>query len=166
MTPSAGSDVFERLQGEWTFVREVPGKASLTGSAHISPTGEGRARYDETARVRLADGKTLTGSQSYRYRRLAPPANGFDVFFGEEERLFERLDFHASPDGSLRADAEHHCPPDRYVSTFTLDRDDRLTVQHTVQGPHKNYVVRTTYRRLSPARHRNESAGPPKHPRA
>ncbi len=66
-------------------------------------------------------------------------------------------------DGTLRADAEHHCPPDHYVSRFTLDRDDRLMVQHKVQGPSKDYVVRTTYRRVSRARHREGSVGP-RHP--
>jgi hypothetical protein len=154
--PEITPDIFERLQGEWTFVREVPGKATMTGRARIAPTGAGRARYDETARVRLADGTTLTGSQSYHYRRLPPPASGFDVLFAENEELFERLDFHAFPDGSFRADAEHFCPPDHYVSQFTLDSEDRLVVEHTVQGPRKNYVVRTAYRRVS----RSANPGP------
>jgi Family of unknown function (DUF6314) len=163
MTSPANSErsaeIFERLLGEWSFVREVPDKATMTGHARILATAEGRARYDETARVRLADGTTLTGSQSYYYRQLPPPANGFDVLFAENEELFERLNFHLSTDGSLRAEAEHHCPPDRYVSQFTLDRDDRLFVEHAVQGPHKNYVVRTVYRRVSraPARDRSKS---------
>lgn len=147
-------DVLDRLQGEWTFVREVPGKATMTGRARIAPTGEGRARYDETARVRLTDGHTLTGSQSYWYRRLPAPANGFDVYFAETGELFERLDFRATPDGSLRADAEHSCPPDRYVSQFTLDAEDRLAVEHAVTGPNKNYVVRTTYRKAGKASER------------
>ncbi|MFZ0631732.1 MAG: DUF6314 family protein [Acidobacteriaceae bacterium] len=150
-------DIFDRLQGEWSFVREVPRKATMTGRARVLQTGEGRARYDETARVLLADGKTLTGSQSYRYRRLPPPANGFDVLFPENEELFERLDFHLSPEGSLHADAEHHCAPDHYISHFTLDREDRLFVEHSVKGPHKEYVVRTTYRRAGRARVQSES---------
>lgn len=156
MTYAANVDrsgsVFDRLLGEWSLVREVPGKATMTGRARILPTGEGHARYDESARVLLADGETLTGSQSYRYRRLPPPANGFDVLFADDEELFERLDFHLSPDGSLRADAEHHCAPDHYVSRFTLDREDCLFVEHQVKGPHKDYVVRTTYRRAGRAR--------------
>lgn len=160
MTPAEGQprdpDVLVRLQGEWTFVREVPGKATMTGRARITPTGEGRARYDETARVRLADGQTLTGSQSYRYRRL-PAGNGFDVLFAESEELFERLDFQPCADGSLRADAEHHCPPDRYVSKFTLDREDHLEVEHTVTGPRKDYVVRTTYRKVERSARRERS---------
>jgi hypothetical protein len=148
MTSSTKPDALDRLIGEWTFVREVPGKATMTGRARIAPTGEGRARYDETARVRLADGTTLTGSQSYRYRRLPPPANGFDVLLADTGELFERLDFQSVPHGSLRADAEHLCSPDRYVSKFTLDAEDRLTVEHTVTGPKKNYVVRTAYRKV------------------
>jgi hypothetical protein len=152
----AGPDVLDRLQGEWTFAREVPGKATMTGRARIASTGEGRARYDETARVRLADGSTLTGSRSYVYRRLPAPANGFDVLFAETGELFERLDFRSAPDGSLRADAEHNCPPDHYVSIFTLDAQDRLAVEHTVTGPQKNYVVRTAYRRVGKSPDRGE----------
>ncbi len=148
MTSSA-PHILDRLQGEWKFVREVPGKATITGRAHIVPTSADRARYDETARVRLADGTSLTGSQSYRYKRLAPPANGFDVLFADTGELFERLDFHPEPDGSLRADAEHVCGADRYVSRFVLDAHYRLHVEHAVTGPNKNYVVRTVYRRAS-----------------
>ena len=142
-------DIFNRLQGEWKFVREVPGKATITGRAHIAATSADRARYDETARVRLTDGTTLTGSQSYRYKRLPPPAHGFEVLFAETGELFERLDFRSEPDGSLHADAEHLCEHDRYVSKFILDAEDRLTVEHSVTGPNKNYVVHTVYRRAS-----------------
>jgi len=148
MTSSA-PHILDRLKGEWKFVREVPGKATMMGRAHIAPTSADRARYDETARVRLADGTTLTGSQSYRYRRLPPPANGFEVLFAETGELFERLDFRSEPDGSLHAHAEHFCQPDRYVSQFILDALDQLTVEHAVTGPNKNYVVRTVYRRAS-----------------
>jgi len=153
--PHSSPDILHRLQGEWTFVREVPGKATMTGRAHIVSTGAGRARYNETARVRLSDGSTLTGSQSYVYRQLPAPANGFDVLFAETGKLFERLDFHTLPNGSLRADADHDCPPDRYVSQFTLDAADRLSVEHTVTGPNKNYVVRTNYRRVGRTSARN-----------
>jgi Family of unknown function (DUF6314) len=146
--PHRSTDIFDRLLGEWTFVREVPGKATMTGRARIVPTGQAQARYDETARVRLTDGSTLTGSQSYRYRRLPAPANGFDVLFADTGELFERLDFRSTADGGLHADAEHDCPPDRYVSNFTLDAEDHLAVEHTVTGPNKNYVVRTAYRRV------------------
>jgi hypothetical protein len=164
MTPSTSThlspDIFDRLQGEWTFVREVPGKATMTGRARIAPTGEGRARYDETARVRLTDGSRLTGRQSYWYRRLPAPANGFEVYFAETGELFERLDFRTVPDGSLRADAEHDCPPDRYVSQFTLDAEGRLAVEHTVTGPDKNYVVRTAYRKVGRSPDRKQGTPP------
>lgn len=150
MTSQAATNtgIFDRLLGDWTFVREVPGRATMTGRARIESTGEGRARYHESARVRLTDGSQLTGSQSYVYRRLPAPANGFEVLFAATGELFERLDFRAMPDGSLRAEAEHECPPDRYVSNFTLDAQDRLAVEHTVTGPSKNYVVRTAFRKV------------------
>lgn len=160
MTVQTSQDVLERLQGEWTFVREVPGKATMTGRAHIVVTGDGRARYDETARVRLTDGKTFSGSQSYVYRRLPAPANGFDVLFAETGQLFERLDFRAAADGSLRAVAEHDCPPDHYASQFALDAEGGLTVEHKVTGPEKDYVVRTSYRKAGKAVDRRPGGNP------
>ncbi|MGB6132562.1 MAG: DUF6314 family protein [Acidobacteriaceae bacterium] len=147
MTDSAAPGIFDRLIGEWKFVREVPGKATMTGRARIVPTREGWARYEETARVRLADGTTMSGSQSYLYRRLPPSANGFDVLFAENGELFERLEFREASDRSFHAAAERLCNDDRYISKFSLDADDLLAVEHTVTGPGKNYVVRTTYRR-------------------
>ncbi len=147
MTTPVRIGVFDRLLGEWKFVREVPGKATMSGRARIVPTSEGWARYEETARVRLADGTTMSGSQSYLYRRLPASANGFDVLFAESGELFERLQFREAPDGSFHAEAERLCSDDRYVSKFSLDANDLLAVEHTVTGPGKNYVVRTAYRR-------------------
>ncbi len=119
----------------------------MTGRARIAPTSDGWARYEETARVRLADGTTMTGSQSYLYHRLPQPANGFDVLFAENGELFERLEFCEAVDGRFQAEAERLCNDDRYVSKFALDADDLLSVEHRVTGPGKNYVVRTAYRR-------------------
>lgn len=158
MSEGARASVFERLMGEWKFEREVPGKATITGRARIVSTGEGWARYEESARVRLSDGTTMAGSQSYLYRRLAQPANGFDVLFAESGELFERLEFHAA-DGVEHAAAEHKCGGDRYVSKFSLDAEDRLNVEHKVTGLKKNYVVRTAYRRSGRASGPAEGAG-------
>lgn len=154
MADAARTSVFDRLMGEWKFEREVPGSATITGRARIASTGEGWARYDETARVRLSDGTTMGGTQSYLYRRLPQPANGFDVLFAESGKLFERLEFQEL-EGAERAAAEHVCDGDRYVSKFSLDAEDRLNVEHKVTGPKKNYVVRTAYRRSGRA------SGPP-----
>lgn len=143
----ASESIFDWLQGEWAFVREIPGYASVRGEARITATGEDTARYEETAVVSLVQGGTLRGTQCYLYRRLAPPLNGMDVSFCETGELFERLEFSARPEGGLEAQARFLCAADVYESVFTVDAKGRLHAKHAVRGPRKNYQVETTYTR-------------------
>lgn len=115
------------------------------------PEEKDRARYEETARVSLAQGGTLHATQCYLYERLPAPANGLLVLFCETAELFERLDFQQQAGGSLVAHARFLCADDDYVSEYTLDSRQHLHVRHTVRGPGKNYQVDTRYQRC-PAR--------------
>jgi hypothetical protein len=141
------SSVFEWLLGEWSFVREIPGYASVHGEAKIVPDGDDSARYEETALVSLAQGGTLRAKQCYLHRRLPPPANGIEVRFCDRGELFERLEFSARDDSTLQARARCQCAADVYESVFVV-RDERLEVVHVVRGPRKNYCVETVYTRL------------------
>ncbi|MFP5226585.1 MAG: DUF6314 family protein [Acidobacteriota bacterium] len=145
---AAVASVFDWLQGDWAFIREIPGYASVRGEAIIAPAGDDAARYQETAQVTLVQGGTLRATQCYLHRRLQPPANGIEVRFCETGELFELLEFHALSDGALEARAQYVCAADVYESVFTV-RGERLQVEHIVRGPKKNYRAVTTYRRMS-----------------
>ncbi len=145
--PSRPSSVFDRLLGLWIFVREIPGYASATGEARITPEGDGSARYEETALVSLVQGGTLHATRCYFYRRLPRPANGLQILFCDTQQLFHELEFQQRDDGTLEAHARFLCAADEYVSEYTLDSQQRLRVQHTVRGPRKNYQVETLYER-------------------
>lgn len=45
------------------------------------------------------------------------------------------------------AEAEHLCNQDLYLSMYRLS-DDVFYVSHTVEGPNKDYVIRTYYARV------------------
>jgi hypothetical protein len=149
---NAAASVFDWWLGEWTFVREIPGYASVRGEARVVAAGEDVARYEETAVVSLVQGGTLRATQSYLYRRPAGPVNGFEVFFcgvgGETGELFERLEFSGRPDGGLEARARFLCAADVYESVFAVDAEGRLLVEHVVHGPKKDYRVQTEYTRI------------------
>jgi hypothetical protein len=143
--------VFDWLQGEFSFVREIPGYASVRGKARITATGNDAARYEETAVVSLVQGGRLRATQCYLSRRLPAPLNGMEVFFCETGELFERLEFGVRTDGSLEARARFLCAADAYESTFAVDPQGLLRVEHTVRGPRKNYRVETLYTRIAKA---------------
>lgn len=149
----AAGGVFDWFLGEWTFVREIPGYASVRGEARVIATGDDAARYEETAVVSLVQGGTLRATQCYLYRRLARPVNGFEVFFcgaGEETgEFFERLEFQERPDGGLEARARFLCAADVYESVFVVEAEGRLLVEHRVRGPRKDYRVETVYSRTA-----------------
>ena len=144
----ATASVFDWLRGEWAFVREIPGYASVRGKARIEPTGADTARYEETAHVTLTRGGTLRATQCYVHRRLPAPANGIEVRMCETGELFERLEFRARDDGALEARARYVCGDDTYESVF-LVQGERLHVEHGVRGPQKDYHVQTSYRRVA-----------------
>ncbi|HUB18984.1 MAG TPA: DUF6314 family protein [Acidobacteriaceae bacterium] len=158
MNVDAAGSVFEWLQGEWAFVREVPGYASVRGEARIAPAGDDAARYEETALVTLARGGKLRAKQCYLHRRLPRPANGIEVRFCETGELFERLEFRARRDGALEARARYVCAEDVYESAFVV-RGEQLQVEHVVRGPKKDYRVATTYRRKARNRVRAGTKG-------
>jgi hypothetical protein len=142
------ASVFDWLLGSWTFLREIPGYASVRGEAWIKAERLNAARYSEKAIVSLTRGGTLHATQCYQYRRLDPCANGIEVRFCETGELFERLDFREEA-GGLRAQAQFLCGADVYESEYVVEGSDCLVVEHMVHGPRKDYRVRTIYRRYA-----------------
>lgn len=142
--PPDPQHVFDLLLGEWSFVREVPGQASMTGQATVRLQEDGMALYHETARIVLVGGEVLHGEQKYLYQKTS---DGFSVFFHDTQGLFHDLKFSAQDDGRLRAGASHDCKADLYLSEYELRADGSFYVRHTVRGPRKDYVVQTVYRR-------------------
>jgi len=103
--------------------------------------------YYEDGELRLDDGQTLHSRQRYVYEKSE---GGFAVFFYDTQELFHLATFEAGEDGELRADASHLCKDDRYVTQYTIRSDGSFEVRHLVNGPRKDYSIRTVYWRSLP----------------
>lgn len=136
--------IFERLLGEWSFEREVRGRARMSGDASFSLIDGETAIYEEDGEVRLEDGQTVHGKQSYVYEKKD---GGFAVLFRDTRKLFHVVTFWGEEGAELTGGASHLCKEDLYVSRYTIRPEGRFEVCHLVYGPHKDYSIRTVYRR-------------------
>lgn len=133
--------VFDFLPGEWALSRSVSGLAEMRGTASIQATS-GETEYRERVEVRTSAGAVFAASARYVLRRTR---DGVAFYFADGESLFQALCFKEDDRGRLRAEAEHGCGEDRYVSTYELGPELRFSVRHDVRGPRKQYVSVTEF---------------------
>jgi Family of unknown function (DUF6314) len=137
--------VFERLLGDWTLVREIPGYATATGVARVFPIDAQTARYEEVVRISLMQGETLNGTQCYLYRRHPQAPAEMRILFCRTAELFQALAFQQRG-GAWQASARFVCGADQYDSEYALG-PEWWEIRHTVRGPRKDYRIETVYRR-------------------
>lgn len=135
---------FDWMVGDWQIDRVVPGMAGMRGSARVVLLHEDAALYSERVSIELQTGERIEGSRKYLFCHTDV---GLDVLFEDTGRLFQTLRFRR--EGSLLlAEAAHDCGMDRYESEYKIYGQDAYTTRHIVRGPHKEYEMTTTYRRI------------------
>jgi hypothetical protein len=146
---AAGDDIawtIEFLRGDWSVERRI-----LDRRAGQDGSFRGMARFQSSGDSQLLDytedGDLHLGSHHGPARRrliYSGRADGAaDVRFADG-REFYRLDLRA---GNWQA--EHPCRADSYHVTFTRLSPDSFTETWQVAGPHKDYELQTTYRRMT-----------------
>jgi hypothetical protein len=141
---SADLPVHDFLRGKWTVSRVIPGQARLEGTARFETRDDDTIAYVETGTMRLKSGGEFEANRGYVFEETAA---GFRVYFDEEPlRLFHEVSF--EPQGnSLKADCLHRCGADLYRSRYKLLSGGRMCITHKVNGPRKDYIMSTYYRR-------------------
>lgn len=137
--------VFDFLVGAWELSRTISAQAEICGRMSVEAMSAEEAEYRERVEVRTTDGAVFEASMRYTLRRTC---KGVDFYFAGGETLFQTLCFEADESGCLRAEAEHACGGDRYVSVYELSPDRRFRVRHAVRGPRKRYVSATEFRKV------------------
>jgi hypothetical protein len=137
-------DFFQQLMGRWSFSRDISGHGSMTGVAHFDAVDAGIATYWESGEVALASGERLRAQQRYLYERID---DGFAVRFEGTKELFQSVVFAADGDAGWIGNSSHLCKADKYESRYCFLIDGTFVVRHVVSGPHKDYAIRTVYRR-------------------
>ncbi|QIW97686.1 hypothetical protein AMS68_003204 [Peltaster fructicola] len=172
--------VFRALQGEWAISRRIESKntsfpsGTLTGTAFFHPrfpTKDKSAQafdleylYIETGVYRTTTGAEMNASRRYVYR-YTEVEDKISVWFVKPDReyevdyLFHNLQF-SPPDvteteGASIAAADHLCINDMYKTRYRLPMKGislpSFWIEHSVHGPAKDYVSKTTYERRKPA---------------
>ena len=143
-TPDA---VFDGLEGAWDLDRTIEGKATMTGIAEFKRLDTGMLKYREEGRIRLADGQAFDGHREYLFERSP---GGFSVFFAETPPRFFHGIAIARDGDSLVGSAGHLCVADHYDSLYRFLPDGSFVIEHVVNGPRKDYLSRTIFRRRGP----------------
>ena len=141
----ANALAFEALAGAWRFERQMSTGHTASGSAVFDRDGSAILIYSEEG---VLEG---IGSFQKKYQYTLTP-DGIVVTHDDahnRDAAFHVLKFELADRNNgwaVTAHAEHLCNQDLYVSTYRLG-DDALYVSHIVEGPNKDYTIRTVYAR-------------------
>ena len=138
------SNAFALVHGVWRVAREIDDGTRIQGVAEITGIAHGEAHYQERVRVETAGPDAFNARQCYRFQQLA---EGFAVRFADTGLVFHELRFQPAADGTLTAEAVHHCRADTYRSTYALLSTNAFRIEHQVAGPRKRYTIRTAFER-------------------
>lgn len=139
--------MLERLAGRWSLDRKIVGRGSMRGVATFEAGADGWTQYFEEGRLRLDSGESFDATRRYGYRALP---TGFAVFFSEAPpRLFHEVHLKPAREDGLRGQATHLCGRDLYRTDYVFRPDGSFSVRHAIQGPRKEYVIATCYRRAA-----------------
>lgn len=140
---AAGAPELAEFAGRWRLSRRIEDSLAgqtLTAEGHVTfSPGDGGLVYDEDTRLRLPDGREMTGRRRYLWR--ADERGGIAVLF-EDGRPFHRI----APGEPCPQDS-HDCAPDTYLGGYDFSDWPVFRVRWEVSGPRKNYRMDTLFRR-------------------
>ena len=126
------------LAGQWSLdrqIRHADGREnSFIGKAVFTRSGS-RLIQEESGLLRFDD-KALEARQ-----RLVWKQEGSSL----RVQFADMRPFHEIPMGVADPEAVHDCPPDRYHVAYDFAHWPIWRSVWTVTGPHKDYIMRSTY---------------------
>lgn len=138
---TGGLTSLSALEGTWRLSREIVHadgtRGRFTGTARFGHSGP-RFVQEEEGTLDLGQGTPLRATRRYLWRRAG---DRLDCFF-EDGRPF-----HSVPLGALMHETVHLCDPDRYAVAYDFTGWPVWTSRWQVEGPRKDYVMTSEYRR-------------------
>ena len=125
------------LRGSWRIVRTIGAQGALRGAAAFTEIAPGLLHYREDGILCLPDGSSFESFREYRYRLENETIR---VAFADG-RPFHDLAF-TSP---VRAVGSHACGGDFYAAAYAFSPPGGFTLEWTVTGLRKNYVMLTKF---------------------
>ena len=134
--------VLHDFLGDWRISRRIDDRLSnrpgrFEGTARLVPEGQG-LHYREEGTLTLGDGPAFPATRDYLW---GPDRDGIAVRFADG-RPFHRFEPQGRAPGT-----DHPCGRDLYRVTYDFTAWPEWLAEWTVQGPAKDYVMLTAYRR-------------------
>jgi hypothetical protein len=146
---SINEKVFRFLEGGWKIQRHFKGSygGGFSGQAIFEMEADIPLSYHYTEQGELTDaeGKRFDARQLYRYRLVD---GRIEVLKQEDSdwSVMHQLDF-SMEDGAATAAHVHLCGQDNYATVYQIDFSGSWEISYAVEGPRKDYCIRTTYAR-------------------
>lgn len=126
------------FEGLWQLSRRIDHadgtQARFDGQAHWA-AAKGGLTYTETGQMLIANAAPMPAQRRYFWRA------DLSVWF-DDGRFF-----HHVPGGG--GSTRHWCDPDLYCGDYAFKDWPAFTVEWTVSGPRKSYVMLSHYKRVS-----------------
>lgn len=141
---ASGLSSLTALAGRWRLSRIIRHRAGqearLEGQTRFAWKGR-QLCQDETGLLTIGSGPALKATRRYVWRQRG---GLLEVFFDDGRP------FHTVPVGAIFHETVHLCAPDRYAVAYDFSDWPVWYSRWTVEGPRKDYVMDSTYTRLSP----------------
>ncbi|KYR01254.1 hypothetical protein DLAC_02374 [Tieghemostelium lacteum] len=151
---------FRSFSGRWNFTREILHKNnnerfSVNGIAkfqQLNVGDENTLQYQEEGVMKqLSNSQTFNITQRYIYQ-YDEPKDQITVYFDENpKRLFHHLTTTTSVGEISNCQAVrgyHLCELDHYNATYQFLSDREFQIIYSVQGPKKDYEIKTLFTKL------------------
>lgn len=131
----------KHIAGQWELVRTIEPDLYASGVCLISHQDGQSYFFDEKCTLKAASGASWAGERQYQFVF----GESLQVFFmGLRQGLF--VDLQSDENGGLYG--EHQCAPDLYTMRLKMDQANQFETIVHIQGPHKNSLVISQYKRI------------------
>ncbi|MBY0500881.1 MAG: hypothetical protein K2P93_02630 [Alphaproteobacteria bacterium] len=132
-------------------MRTTNGHGSMNGSAFFRPISASLPSflYREDGFFYTAYGDKLAFYQEYLYCLNQEHIEVYFVSREKKKRFFHSFTF-LSFQATNSTPAIHQCGKDKYIATYTFLNKDTFTLQYSVHGPQKKFILTTRFERKKP----------------
>ena len=135
---------FEQLPGQWQLTREISSGDQFVGNAMFSAHDSVRLLLEETGRLELANGQSVTASRQWLW---SLSDDTLLVEFAENPpRAYHQIPLVRTGDG-WQGEADHLCIDDTYDGAYFVG-ENQMKIAQKVHGPNKDYEIVSVYKRV------------------
>lgn len=142
--------LFSSLEGSWVLERTIVSfegtvLGTYLGKATYKPTSNPNLlHYREEGQLKMQDSTSCAFKDYYFLYK-----DGIELYFDSNlTQFFYKMEFLELERGILQSKGIHYCGKDVYKATFTFNSSSVYMSEFIVEGPRKNYIIKSEFRKL------------------